>query len=982
MRLHSSIFFAAPFVGVSAFTPAKQHQRQGIVTPSSPWNKAAYTTKHQQLVQPLSVSFSSPGKSSSIPTSEICPSVTTPNDSPNPWEVHKFGGASLANAGLYRKVGDLLIRESSGRMMKDEESGDETPSGSIPTMAIVSAVGGMTDRLVAVVDSALEDITKAESALESAVELQLSILNELAGPEITAEIEERMRKDAKDILSVVQSLRMIRSVPPSVMEVVTGFGEIWSAQTLYAYLKHTGVKTAWIDARDVLIVKSENANAGLGEKGSSSSTGGVVPLWVESAKRMEEWWNTEGLKEGVNDADGDFSSSAPIVVATGFVATSNEGVPTTLKRSGSDYSATIFAKLVGSARVTMWKNTDGVYTADPRRVPEAFSIDSLKYDEAMELAYFGAQVLHPSAMVPCIDSNIPVYVRNIFNPTFKGTVIQGRCSSLADSNAAGKVVNWRSKQGVVPIKGITSVDAVSLLTLEGASVIGGAEVAERFMGAMADNDIDVLMVTQASSESSITVVVPEDQGKDALDALKSKFELELSRSNVNNISVTDKPMAIVAIVGEGMAMQSGVSATFMSSLAKANVNIRVIAQGSSEMQVAVVVEAKDSTRALRAAHMAFTLSQTMVSVAILGGTGKLGSALIRQLNSQRDFLAKNLNFGVCVNALASSSKMFVGANSQCLIDISEIDALLESDESVDLDIDALTAAFDADVNPHRVIIDCTNDDAMADNYKRWMESGVNIISPGKRAAAGPMDRYRSIQKAQKENTVEWQYESAVGSALPILTTLRDLIETGDDVQLLRGCLSGTMAYVFNNMDEETTFSDTIKETIGQDYAENDIREDLSGVDVVSKIVVLARELGMDISADDVDVESLLPDDIMNKNYEGSREEAHSAILEDLKVLDAPMLERFRAAASEDKVLRYKFTVDVANNKCKCSLEAVDITDTLYRLRENENLVAFETSRYKTSPLIVKGAAAGPDLAASGMFADLLRLGRAFVGSQA
>ena len=865
--------------------------------------------------------------------------------------------------------------------MKNADTDEEKESGSIPTMAVVSARGGMTDQLVDVVDSALQDMTGAEKALEKALEGQLSILNELAPPEITAEIEERMRKDAKDILSVVQSLRMIRSVPPSVMEVVTGFGEIWSAQTLYAYLKHMGIKTAWLDARDVLIVKSDS-NAGLGDKGSASSTGGVVPLWVDTAKNMEAWWNSEGRKEGLvfND-DGDANDSAPIIVATGFVATSSEGVPTTLKRSGSDYSATIFAKIVNSARVTMWKNTDGVYTADPRRVPEAFSIDSLKYDEAMEMAYFGAQVLHPSAMGPCVDSNIPVYVRNIFNPTFKGTVIQGRCSSLAET-AEGKITNWRSAQGVIPIKGITSVDHVSLLTLEGASVIGGAEVAERFMGSMASADIDVLMVTQASSESSITVVVPENQGKTALSALKSTFELELSRSNVNSISLTDKPMAIVAIIGEGMALQSGVSASFMSSLAKANVNIRVIAQGSSERQVAVVVENKDATRALRAAHMAFTLSETTVSVTIVGGTGKLGSALIRQLDAQKKNLSKNLNFSVCVNSIASSTKMVMAQDGQCLVDFEDPESLLNSDSAVALDMEALSAALDADVNPNRVIIDCTNDDRVADYYTFWLASGVNVISPGRRAAAGPLERYNAIKNAKSSNSVEWQYESTVGSALPILTTLRDLVQTGDDIKLLRGCLSGTMAYIFNNMNEETSFSEAVAKAVELDFAENDLREDLSGLDAANKIVVLARELGMDVSVEDIEVESLLPDEITNKECTGSVQEINAAIVEDLKEIDGSMLDRFKAAASEDKRLRYKFVIDVDSGKCKCSLEAVDNVDTLYRLRENENLVAFETARYSTSPLIVKGAAAGPDLAAAGMFADLLRLGRAFVNSEA
>ena len=790
-----------------------------------------------------------------------------------------------------------------------------------------------------------------------------------------------MKKDAKDILSVVQSLRMIRSVPPSVMEVVTGFGEIWSAQTLYAYLKHKGVKTAWLDARDVLIVRSENANAGLGEKGSSSSTGGVTPLWAETARRMESWWNGEGKREGVNSEDIP-PTEAPIVIATGFVATSENGVPTTLKRSGSDYSATIFAKLVASARVTMWKNTDGVYTADPRRVPEAFSIDSLKYDEAMELAYFGAQVLHPSAMVPCIDSNIPVYVRNIFNPDFQGTVIQGRCASLSETNKDGKVVNWRSKKGEIPIKGITSVDGVSLLTLEGASVIGGAQVAERFMGSMADAGIDVLMVTQASSESSITVVIPEKLGKKALEAAKSTFELELSRSNVNAISLTDKSLAIVAIVGEGMALRSGVSATFMSSLAKANVNIRVIAQGSSERQVAVVVDLDDASRALRAAHMAFTLSQTMVSVTVLGGTGKLGSALIRQLNEQRDILSEKMNLNICVNAITSSSKMVLGKNGKCLVTSSDVSEMLEGSEASDLDMHALTMALKADVNPHRVVIDCTNKDSVADYYVQWLSDGSNVISPGRKAGAGPMKRYKEIREAVFSNAVEWQYESSVGSALPIVSTLRDLLQTGDDVQLLRGCLSGTMAYVFRTMDENTPFSEAVRKAVENEFTENNIREDLSGVDAARKVVILARELGMDVSVEDVEVESLLSDKIRDKKYTGTKAEINAAILEDLKSLDEPMAKRWKEEKDSGRLLRYKFYIHVGTGICQCKLEGVDNTDTLYRLRDNENLVAFETSRYSTSPLIVKGAAAGPELAAAGMFADLLRMGRGFIGSQA
>jgi aspartokinase/homoserine dehydrogenase 1 len=834
----------------------------------------------------------------------------------------------------------------------------------------------MTDLLVNVVDAALVDLDEATANLNMAVESAIGLLKELASPEITGPIEARFRTDAKDILSVVQSLRMINTVPPVTMEVVTGFGEIWSAQTLHAYLQTQDVPCDWIDARDVLIVKSDGGNTGLGEKGAAS-TGGVTPLWAETASRMATWWNTNGLEQGFLDLD--YTKQSPIVVVTGFVATTADGVPTTLKRSGSDYSATVFAKLTGASRVTMWKNTDGVYTADPRRVPEAFPIASLKYDEAMELAYFGAQVLHPSAMVPCIDDNIPVYVRNIFNPSFEGTVIQGRCQSLKDVAETGKVKNWRSKSGEVPIKGITSVDKTALVTLEGA--IGGANVAERFMGAMADSGINVLIITQASSESSITIAVPENEGETAVQALEDAFELEMSRSKIGSISLLTG-MSIVAIVGEGMAMNSGVSATFMSSLSRANVNIRVIAQGSSERQVAVVVDAKDASRALRAAHMAFTLSETVVSVAVLGCTGYIGSALVEQLSAQKEFLAKKLGIECYISAASNSKKIAFGKDSTGL-DIGKLPELIASDDAADFDLDLITECMGADVNvnPHRVIIDCTDSETVSKYYDRWLSAGINIVGPNRNVGAGSLDYYKSVIEAQKENSVKWGYESSVGSALPILNTIRDLLETGDNVNAIKGAVSGTMAYVLSHVSDDVSFSDAVRRAVVKDYTETDFREDLSGRDMARKVVILARQLDLDVNLEDVEVESLIPDDIMAKTYEGGKEGLKEGLLADIKVVNDVILEKVKAAEAKDCALRYKFSIDAKTGKCGVALEAVPRTDPLFRLKANENLVAFETDRYKISPLIVKGAAAGPDLAASGIFADLLRMTRTFTALQ-
>lgn len=891
-------------------------------------------------------------------TSKVDQSTFRPIGSNNDWEVHKFGGASLATPELYKTVGDLLINESRGRA--DSE-------GAIPTMAIVSARGGMTDLLVKVVDSALQDFEQAKIALEEAVSSQIALLKDLAPPEITDPIEAKFRKDGEDILSVVQSLRMLRTVPSVTMEVVSGFGEIWSAQTLYAYLQTTGVPSDWIDARDILIVKSDNY--GLGEKGAAS-TGGVTPLYDKTSPKMAEWFDNTHIFDDIN-----FEKQAPIVVVTGFVAKTIDGVPTTLKRSGSDYSATIFAKLVNAGRVTMWKNTNGVYTADPRRVPEAFPIASLKYDEAMELAYFGAQVLHPSAMEPCIAGNIPVYVRNIFNPSFEGTVIQGRSPSLSEAvQSSTGVKNWRAKSGFIPIKGITSVDSIALVTLEGASVVGGARAASRLMDAMDSADITVLIITQASSESSITVAVPENEGKKALEALENAFELELSRSTINSVSVVSD-MSIVAIVGEGMALTSGVSSTFMSALARANCNIRLIAQGSSERQVAVVVAKDDSTRALRAAHMAFTLSETTASVAIIGSSGYIGSALVDQLIGQEDRLRKDLSVAMSVTLACSSTKMSVSENSKGL-DLKKLDTLLASDDALPFDLDEITNIMEADVNPLRVIVDCSNTEQVSEYYEEWLKRGINIITPGKKASAGDLGRYHRMQDILKENSVNWQFESSVGAALPICTTLRDLFETGDEVKQVSGCLSGTMANVLSSFSEDVPFSEALK-TATEDYlTENDLREDMSGKDMAEKVVILARLLNLEVNFDDVEVESLIPSEIMDKEYLGDRDAMNAQILEDLKSIDESMLERLNNAKSEDNVLRYKFVIDVESGKCKCSLDSVDRTDPLYRLKLNENLVAFDTSRYATSPLIVKGAAAGPQLCAAGMFGDMLRLTRA------
>merc|ERR1719491_82119 len=358
----------------------------------------------------------------------------------------------------------------------------------------------------------------------------------------------------------------------------------------------------------------------------------------------------------------------------------------------------------------------------------------------------------------------------------------------------------------------------------------------------------------------------------------------------------------------------------MNSLAKANVNIRLIAQGSSERQVAVVVNAEDASRSLRAAHMAFTLSETAVSVAVLGATGSLGSALLQQLQEQKHMLAETLGMDMRITAAANSKKMMC-YDAQG-IDVDRLPKILADDGSEDLDLDVITDAMNADVNPHRVIVDCTNSDLLAAYYERWLSNGIHVISPGRKVGAGPRDRYAAVKEAQQQTGATWQYESSVGSGLPILTTVQDLQQTGDKVNVIKGCLSGTMAHVFHEMGEDVSFSQAVNQSVDLEYAENDFREDLSGLDSARKVVILARHMGMDVDVEDVQIDSLIPQSILQKSYPGSQSQVRAALLEDIRTLDEPMMERVLRARAEGREMRYKFVIDANSGKCSVGLEAV------------------------------------------------------------
>eukprot|EP00930_Biecheleria_cincta_P003260 TRINITY_DN104183_c0_g1_i1.p1 TRINITY_DN104183_c0_g1~~TRINITY_DN104183_c0_g1_i1.p1 ORF type:complete len:995 (-),score=208.30 TRINITY_DN104183_c0_g1_i1:191-3175(-) len=886
------------------------------------------------------------------------------------WGVHKFGGASLNDASLYKTCGDLLISQS-------KEAGD------IPTAAIVSAAGGMTDALVSVMTAAVDDQADAHQKLQAAVDRQKGILLELVPgkPELTDAVIANFAKDQEGVKAMLMAAAQMRGVPPQMLELVAGLGEVWSAQTLAAYLKSTGVPSEWVDARDCLIVP--DGSSSLGEKGQAMDT--IEPLWDTTTNKLQAWWE--------QTFDGK-EASAPYLVITGFICTTVSGRPSTLKRSGSDYSATIFAKILGASAVTFWKNVNGVYTADPRRVKEAFPIANMTFDEAMELAYFGGQVLHPSAMVPCIEKRIPVLVRNVFDPSHPGTRVYGRGDAL---------LKWDDQDDIkddvqMPVTAITSIEKISLVTIAGTSFLGTHGVAKRMMEALSSAGVNVILTSQGSSEHSITVAVDAGEGQRALDSITSAFELEIAR-NAETRATKKDGLSIIAVIGEGMKNTTGISGRFFNALGRAKVNVAAIAQGSSERNISAVVERADLSRALRAAHAGFTLSSTAVTVGIIG-TGMVGTQLIQQLanfascpgrNKDMPAMAEVNYLNIETSAVCDMNKMLLAEKAIPLgafgtdsyqegaggsfFNIESWgkslqekgqkpeDVLKVNAEISDTDIDAMINFLDNKDVPHKVIIDCTASDEVASKYSSWLRRGLHIISPNKRAGAGPLARYQAILKEVGMGRGQWHYESTVGAQLPVISLVRDILVTGDKVSQISGILSGSLSFIFNTLDREPdmAFSEAVELAQQRGLTEPDPEQDLSGKDTARKGLILARELGLKLEFEDIQIEPLLTGGSWAD--EATRAEVDKAIKS-----------KMEAANAEGKRLFYVCEVDVEAGRVFVGLRGFSRESPPFALKDAEVVLQVTSERFKQpTPLVVRGPGAGAEVTASGVFASLLRL---------
>ena len=810
-------------------------------------------------------------------------------------KIHKFGGSSLRSAPDFGRVADIVL------------------AADAPRAVVIAAMGGVTDALATAVEAAARRDPGYRETLASLQARHVEVVETLFPAETAAKLVDRIQRDCEDLNDVLRAAWILRDGSRGTFDMVMGQGEIWAAQILAAALNERGLASAWMDARDVLVI----------EPGRSRAAPDV--LWNATRERLGAWQTANPL-----DAD--------VLVISGFVASTAEGVPSTLGRNGSDYSASIFAVLFDADEIHIWSDVDGVMSADPRLVSDAVVLEALSYQEANELAYFGAKLIHPATMGPAVERSIPIIIRNSFNPDAPGTRIH--------LGGSGRMV-----------KGLSTIERIALVNVEGTGLVTIPGITHRLFAALREADISALMVSQGSSQHSICIVVPEADARRVRAVIEAAFFAELHQGEIQTIEV-DPDCTLLALVGDGMAGHPGVAARFFGSLGKAGVNIRAIAQGSSERNISVVVSGSDSKRALRAAHSGLYLSPQSISVGLIG-VGTVGAALLDQLADRLGAIREELGVDLRVRGIASSRAMRLDERRIALEDWRG-----QMKDAPDFDIDSFIDHVQTDALPHTVIVDCTSDETIARRYVEWLRRGVHVVTPNKKAGSGDMAYYDELRRASREGSAHYLYETTVGAGLPIIQTLRDLIQTGDEVIRVEGVLSGTLSYLFNSFDGTRPFSEVVAEARSKGYTEPDPRDDLSGMDVARKVVILAREMGLRTELRDIALQSLVPAGL----EQGSVEE----FLEALRGHDQGIATLFEEARARDEKLRFIGSIE-RDGKASVRLRSVPASDALARLNLTDNLVLFSTARYTPNPLIVQGPGAGPAVTAAGIFADLLRL---------
>ena len=813
-------------------------------------------------------------------------------------KILKFGGSSVSSPERIREVASIILNTAKKERM----------------VVIVSAFQGVTNQLLECARLAEVGDTKFQSMYKALVKRHTGTLNALHNNRPPKQVAVNLQTMFAELWDVLQGIYLLRHSSPRALDLTASFGERLSALIIASFLQKSQ-PSCFVDSRKLVQTDDQFTHAVVQfDKTNRAIKAYFKNLFEHSSKRL-------------------------IPVVTGFIGSTDDGLTTTIGRNGSDYSAAIFGAALDVSLIEIWTDVDGILSADPHCVPAAFVVPQMSYEEAMELSYFGAKVLHASTIAPAVAKHIPVDIKNTLNPAAKGTHISHHVS------------HW---EGVA--KGITSVDDCTLLTLRGISMVGVPGIAERLFRALASHNINVILISQASSEHTICFAISTSDVAAAKKAVHQEFHFELQSRLTSLDEKTHQ--TIVAIVGDGMKGTPGVSGKVFQALGRNNVNISAIAQGASERNISFVIDEAQKLRALNVIHGAFFEPKKKLGVVLIG-PGNIGGTFLKQIHQQQSYLHSE-GFDVRVCGIYDIGKAVFSLKG---IDLKRWKGLLDSTPKK-MKYSELLQQIAALHLTNAVLVDCTASPEIVNMYEDFVKLNMHIITPNKRANVLPWQQYKQLTDLMKNRQKYFLYETNVGAGLPIISTLQDLIASGDQIVKIEGMFSGTLSHLFNYYDGSRPFSVLVKEALTLGYTEPDPREDLMGGDVARKLLILARQISLKMDMHDIKVENLVPKPLRGGKFS-------SAFFQRYAKYDDAMKRRLDTARAHGCVLRYVGVLQ--GDKAHAGVKEVPANHMLASTKGSDNIIAFTTQRYSKTPLVVQGPGAGADVTAMGVFSDLLKL---------
>ena len=819
--------------------------------------------------------------------------------------VMKFGGTSLGKPEGIKNIIAIL--------------NDREHSGNVP-LIVVSAFDGVTDKLIELSETALKNgsfAKETQELIDRHTELAAAFLKNSEKKNTIDDIE----KIHAELSQILDGISLLGELSLRSLDLIMSFGEKLSAVTVSSIISANGIKTALTDARS--IIKTD------------SNFGRAEILKKETDENILNFFKNTG---------------SSIQIVTGFTGSTLDGHTTTLGRNGSDLTAAIFACALGAEKLEIWTDTDGIHTANPEYVEKAFLIDEISYTEAIEISHFGARLLFPSSIKPALEKNIPIVIRNTFNPSCAGTKIT--------SNAG---------LGKYPIRGISSISSAALVRIQGSGMVGVSGFSARVFTSLAGKGISVMLISQSSSEYSICFAVLPQEVEGAQEALTEEFSVEIYNGSID-APVVENDLSIIAVVGSAMKSTTGISGKFFHALGRNGINIVAIAQGSSETNISAVILKNDEKKALNAIHDAFFFTNHKYVNLFLVGTGNIGGTLLDQIEDHHDRLADKDLINVKLIGAANWDRMIFSHDG--LEPVKTKNMINECGSKTDKFV--LNAFIDKMISlnlPNSCFCDCTASDEIAACYEKVLQNSIPVVTPNKKANSSSMEYYKKLMAFSREKGIPYLYETTAGAGLPVISSLRDLFLSGDKVVRIEAVLSGTLSYIFNNYDGSKPFSSLVKDANEKGYTEPDPRDDLNALDAARKALILARETGMTLEFSDVKIEQIIPERCLKaKDVE--------AFFTELEKSDADFENRRAQAEAEGKRLRYIAVIE--NGKASLSLRGEGKGSPFCTLVDSDNMVVITTERYSKMPMVIKGPGAGAQVTAGGIFADIVRTARTLV----